>query len=86
MVEIDVGFLRCIFQTEPSHRMDASLRVVVTGRDDIQMLKCVGCRATYLVKAGIAHMLEDNELDRADRRVLQRLRRQYSQQYGQTER
>jgi hypothetical protein len=81
MVELDVGILRCVFQTEPNHREDANLRLVVTGNDNLQMLKCVSCSATFLVKAGIAHMIEDNELDKDDRRVLQRLRRQYKHQH-----
>jgi uncharacterized protein YbaR (Trm112 family) len=77
MREIDVGVLCCIFQDEPSHSADAGIRVVVTGNSDVQLLTCVGCPATYLMKSGIPHMLHDQELDGQDSRTLKRLRRQY---------
>jgi hypothetical protein len=77
MRELDVGILRCIFQGDPDHCADAGIRVVVTGNRELQLLTCVGCTATYLMKNGISHMLLDQELSREDCRTLKRLRREY---------
>jgi uncharacterized protein YbaR (Trm112 family) len=77
MIELDIGMLRCIYHNEATHTSDGGLRIIVTGSDNLQLLKCVGCTATYLVKAGIPHMLQDEQLSREDRSVLRRLRRNH---------
>lgn len=77
MVELDIGMVRCIYQNDPAHAGDGSLRIIVSGSDNLQLLKCAGCTATYLMRAGIPHMLQDEQLSREDCKVLRRLRRKH---------
>jgi uncharacterized protein YbaR (Trm112 family) len=65
---VDLGLLRCIWQTELSHPAVAALRLVEA--DAGQILVCVGCGATFLVKDGIPIMLDDQDLSEEERRLL----------------
>lgn len=72
MTAAAVRLLRCLWHSDSGHPVQGELRFI--GDGERGMLLCVGCDATFLVKADIPIMLPATQLSPAERRQLREAR------------